>query len=176
MSIKGTGCHFFEDLNVWMEASYKRRVEEVDINAFATLTGDTNPIHLDEDYALDTLFKGRIAHGALTASYISTVLGTLLPGPGAIYISQSLNFRGDFFVLGIEPGDFRFDRSQFPGLCVNLKSAFFIEDGEKKHRHREEAEHGQSNSNDNALHQASVIHFLPYSKSLSRSDWDVDSA
>lgn len=93
MSVKGRGGHYFEDLSVGMEASYIRRVEEIDLHAFATLTGDTNPIHLDEDYAVATLFKGRIAHGALTASYISTVLGTILPGPGAIYISQSLNFR-----------------------------------------------------------------------------------
>jgi 3-hydroxybutyryl-CoA dehydratase len=89
----GNGGHYFEDLSVGMEASYVRRVEETDIQTFATITGDTNPIHLDEVYASSTMFKGRIAHGALTASYISTVLGTILPGPGAIYISQSLNFR-----------------------------------------------------------------------------------
>jgi 3-hydroxybutyryl-CoA dehydratase len=93
MSVNGNGGHYFEDLAVGMEASYVRRVEEGDIRAFADLTGDTNPLHIDEDYASATLFKGRIAHGALTASYISTVLGTILPGPGAIYISQSLNFR-----------------------------------------------------------------------------------
>ncbi len=88
------GGHYFEDLAVGMEASYVRRVLEEDLHAFAELTGDTNPIHLDEDYAAATRFKGRIAHGTLTASYVSAVLGTLLPGPGAIYVSQSLNFRG----------------------------------------------------------------------------------
>ena len=88
-----TGGHYFEDLAIGMEASYVRRVLEVDLLAFAELTGDTNPIHLDEEYAVGTMFKGRIAHGTLTASYIATVLGTLLPGPGAIYVSQSLNFR-----------------------------------------------------------------------------------
>jgi 3-hydroxybutyryl-CoA dehydratase len=93
MSVNGNGGHYFEDLIVGMEASYVRRVVEQDIHDFATLTGDTNPIHIDDDYASATMFKGRIAHGALTASYIATVLGTILPGPGAIYISQSLNFR-----------------------------------------------------------------------------------
>lgn len=88
------GGRYFEDLAVGMEASYVRRVLEEDLHVFAELTGDTNPIHLDEAYAAATMFKGRIAHGTLTASYISTVLGTLLPGPGAIYVSQSLNFRG----------------------------------------------------------------------------------
>lgn len=89
-----TRGHYFEDLAVGMEARYVRQVLEQDVYAFAELTGDTNPIHLDEIYASATMFKGRIAHGTLTASYISTILGTLLPGPGAIYISQSLNFRG----------------------------------------------------------------------------------
>jgi 3-hydroxybutyryl-CoA dehydratase len=86
--------HYFEDLAVGMEASYVRRVLDEDIHAFARLTGDTNPIHLDDDYAARTMFKGRIVPGSLTAGYISTILGTRLPGPGAIYVSQSLNFRG----------------------------------------------------------------------------------
>jgi 3-hydroxybutyryl-CoA dehydratase len=88
------GGHYFEDLTIGMEASYVRRVLEQDVLAFAQLSGDTNPIHFDQDYAAGTRFKGRIVHGSLTASYISTILGTLLPGPGAIYVSQSLNFRG----------------------------------------------------------------------------------
>lgn len=91
--MSGSKGHFFEDLSVGMEASYARHVRESDIQIFSELTGDRNPIHLDEGYAASTMFKGRIAHGALTASYISTVLGTILPGPGAIYVSQSLNFR-----------------------------------------------------------------------------------
>lgn len=84
---------YFEDLAVGMEASYVRRVLEEDVHAFALLTGDTNPLHLDHDYAAGTMFNGRIVHGSLTAGYISAILGTLLPGPGAIYVSQSLNFR-----------------------------------------------------------------------------------
>ncbi len=91
--MNGKDGHFFEDLIIGMEASYARRVRDEDIVIFAEVTGDTNPLHLDENYAAESMFKGRIAHGALTASYISTVLGTILPGPGAIYVSQSLNFR-----------------------------------------------------------------------------------
>ena len=84
---------YFEDLEVGMEASYERTVTEADIVSFAQVSGDTNPVHLDEDYAAGTIFKQRIAHGMLTASYVSTVFGTRLPGPGAIYVSQTLNFR-----------------------------------------------------------------------------------
>ena len=84
---------FFEDLEVGMEASYKRIVGDQDIQAYAVVTGDDNPMHLDEAYAAATMFKGRIAHGLLTAGYLSTIFGTRLPGPGCIYVSQSLSFR-----------------------------------------------------------------------------------
>jgi 3-hydroxybutyryl-CoA dehydratase len=85
--------YYFEDLAIGMKASYVHRVTAQDLDTFAALTGDRNPIHLDEAFAAKTLFKGRIAHGMLTATYISAILGTRLPGPGAIYISQTLNFR-----------------------------------------------------------------------------------
>jgi 3-hydroxybutyryl-CoA dehydratase len=86
--------HDFEDLTVGMEASYQRAATETDIFGFAEITGDRNPVHLDAVYAAGTPFKGRIAHGMLSAGYISAVFGTRLPGPGAIYVSQTLNFRG----------------------------------------------------------------------------------
>ena len=85
--------YFFEELALGMEAGLVHRVTERDLDTFAVLTGDRNPIHLDEDFAARSIFKGRIAHGMLTATYISAVFGTQLPGPGAIYISQALNFR-----------------------------------------------------------------------------------
>lgn len=85
--------HMFEDLAIGMAAKMARVVTDADVVQFANLSGDHNPVHLDEAYAAGTLFQGRIAHGILTASYISAVLGTKLPGPGAIYISQTLNFR-----------------------------------------------------------------------------------
>jgi 3-hydroxybutyryl-CoA dehydratase len=68
-------------------------VGAADIEAFAEVSGDTNPVHLDEAYAQGTTFGGRIAHGMLSAAYISAVLGTKLPGPGAIYLSQTMRFR-----------------------------------------------------------------------------------
>ena len=94
MTILSRTCYCFEDLQLGMEASFARTVAESDILGFATVTGDKNPVHLDEAYAAKTMFKTRIAHGMLTASYISAVFGMELPGPGAIYVSQTLNFRG----------------------------------------------------------------------------------
>jgi len=85
--------HFFEDLKVGQTAIFARTVTETDIVLFAGISGDTNPIHINEEFASQTMFSGRIAHGMLTAAFISTVLGTRLPGPGAIYVSQSLRFK-----------------------------------------------------------------------------------
>ena len=85
--------YFLEDLAVGMTDTVSKQVTADDIEAFAGVTGDTNPVHLDAAYAETTLFKERIAHGMLTAGYISAVLGTRLPGPGCIYLSQSLKFR-----------------------------------------------------------------------------------
>jgi 3-hydroxybutyryl-CoA dehydratase len=84
---------YLEDLEIGQTAELKRTVAEGDLAAFAAVTGDANPVHLDEAYAAATPFKGRIAHGMLSAGYISAVLGTELPGPGAIYVSQTLSFR-----------------------------------------------------------------------------------
>lgn len=84
---------FLEELSVGQSAQLVRTVGEADIIAFAQVTGDTNPVHLDADYAATTSFGQRIAHGMLSAGYISAVLGTTLPGPGAIYLSQALKFK-----------------------------------------------------------------------------------
>ncbi len=85
--------HYFEDLSVGQEASLTRTVTDGGIVAFADVSGDRNPVHLDAAYAATTPFKERIAHGMLSAAYISAVFGMELPGPGAIYISQTLNFK-----------------------------------------------------------------------------------
>ncbi len=84
--------YFFDDLEEGMSAVFSKTVTEADLLMFAGVSGDTNPIHLDQDFASRTMFEGRIAHGMLTASLVSTVLGTKLPGPGAIYVSQNLRF------------------------------------------------------------------------------------
>lgn len=73
-------------------ATISKEVTEEDIALFARITGDYNPVHIDSDFASKTRFKGRIAHGMLTAGLISAVLGTKLPGPASIYLSQSLKF------------------------------------------------------------------------------------
>ena len=92
--------YFIEELSIGMSAQYNRTVTQHDIEQFAEVSGDINPVHLDEDYAAQTMFKGRIAHGMLSAGYISTVIGTKLPGPGAIYMGQQLKF-----IAPVRPGD-----------------------------------------------------------------------
>ena len=82
-----------EELEIGQSATYERTVSEEDIVRFAEVSGDDNPVHLDEEFASKTMFKGRIAHGMLGAGFISTAVGTKLPGYGCIYISQSLRFR-----------------------------------------------------------------------------------
>lgn len=85
--------YFIEDLKTGMSASYGKTISEADIVLFAGVSGDTNPVHLDQTFAEKTPFKTRIAHGMLSAGFISTVIGTKLPGPGAIYMSQTLRFK-----------------------------------------------------------------------------------
>jgi 3-hydroxybutyryl-CoA dehydratase len=86
--------HYFEDLGVGMRETLMKTVMNEDVIGFANLSGDHNPIHLSEHFARKTRFGERIAHGLYTASLISAVLGMYLPGPGAVYLSQTLNFRG----------------------------------------------------------------------------------
>jgi 3-hydroxybutyryl-CoA dehydratase len=86
--------HYFEDLSVGMRETLMKTVMNEDVIGFADLSGDHNPIHLSEHFARKTRFGERIAHGLYTASLISAVLGMYLPGPGAVYLSQTLNFRG----------------------------------------------------------------------------------
>ncbi|GGE71069.1 MaoC family dehydratase [Priestia taiwanensis] len=83
----------YEDIHVGDKALFSHTITNEDIQTFATLTGDVNPIHLLDDFAKDTIFKERIAHGMLVSSYISTILGTDLPGKNTIYLSQSVSFK-----------------------------------------------------------------------------------
>ncbi len=82
-----------EDMTVGQSAERAHVVTEADITAFAEVSGDFNPVHMDQAFAATTRFQGRIAHGMLSATYISAVLGETLPGHGAIYVSQTLSFR-----------------------------------------------------------------------------------
>jgi len=87
------GGYEFEELRVGMSATYAKTITEADIVLFAAVSGDNNAIHTNEEFAATTIFKGRIAHGMLSASVISAALANKLPGPGAIYMSQNLRFR-----------------------------------------------------------------------------------
>jgi len=86
------------ELKVGQTASFRKTISETDVYLFAGITGDTNPAHIDEIHAKQTKFGKRIAHGLLVSSFISTVLGTMLPGPGTIYVSQSVNFKAPVYI------------------------------------------------------------------------------
>lgn len=89
-----------EDLAPGMSASFAKTITEADIVLFAGASGDNNAVHINEEFARGTAFKGRIAHGMLTASVISAAIAGRLPGPGTVYLSQSLRFRAP-----VRPGD-----------------------------------------------------------------------
>jgi len=85
--------YYFEDLEEGMTDVFAKTITDADIIIFAGISGDTNPLHLNHEFARKTMFEGRIAHGMLTASFISTVIGTKMPGAGCIYVSQNLRFK-----------------------------------------------------------------------------------
>ena len=118
--------YYLEDLTIGMESSYQKTITETDIDTFAALTGDTNPVHLDSEYAATTPFKARIAHGMLSAGLISKVLGTQLPGPGCIYLEQQIKFKapvfiGDTLVATVTVADINQRRGR-----VSLKTQCFV--------------------------------------------------
>jgi len=83
----------YDELKIGDKASFSKTISESDIYQFAGITGDFNPLHIDAEYAKNTVFKERIAHGILTAGFISAVLAMKLPGPDTIYLSQNLQFK-----------------------------------------------------------------------------------
>ena len=96
-----------EEIEIGMNVSYSQTITDADIKAFSGISGDRNPIHLDEQYAEKSRYKKRIAHGLMTASYFSALFGTKIPGEGCVYVSQSLNFKrpvyiGDTVVATVE--------------------------------------------------------------------------
>jgi len=90
--------YYLEDLEVGMSASYAKTISEADVYMFAGVSGDNNPVHINEEYAKTTPFEKRIVHGMFSAALISTVAGTRLPGPGAIYVDQQIKFRAPVFI------------------------------------------------------------------------------
>ena len=100
----------YDEITVGQTASYSRLVEERDIALFAAVSGDVNPVHLDAGFAAGTVFGERIAHGMLTGAFISAALAMELPGPGTVYLGQSLRFRlpvkiGDTLTVTLEVTD-----------------------------------------------------------------------
>lgn len=127
--------YYFDDLSVGMTRVFSKTITEADLLMFAGVSGDTNPLHLDEDFASRTMFESRIAHGMLTGSLISTVLGTRLPGPGAVYISQQLKFLapvriGDTVIARAEVGEINPERRRVRMLTTCWVGETKVVDGE----------------------------------------------
>src|ERR1700755_3647449 len=126
---------FFEDLSLGMTERLSKTINSSDVVGFAEVTGDRNPIHLSEHFAAKTPFGTRIAHGLYTASLISAVLGTRLPGPGAIYLSQTLNFRapvkiGDTVTVSVTVAELMPAKSRARLACVCRVGDETVLDGE----------------------------------------------
>ena len=125
-----------DELKVGDTAKFAKTIAESDIYLFAGVTGDLNPAHVNEDYAKDTYFKTRIAHGMLSASFISTVIGTMLPGPGTIYMRQEVSFLapvriGDTVTATVEVAEIMTDkkRVRLNTYCTNQEDKKVV-DGE----------------------------------------------
>jgi len=127
--------YYFEDLAVGMREAIQKTVLNEDVIGFAELSGDHNPIHLSEHFARKTRFGERIVHGLYTASLISAVIGMRLPGPGAVYISQTLNFRGpvkigDVIDVSVEVAELTEKGRRVRLLCECKVSETVVLDGE----------------------------------------------
>jgi 3-hydroxybutyryl-CoA dehydratase len=126
---------YFEDLSLGMTEALTKVVSSDDVVGFAEITGDRNPIHLSEHFAAKTPFGTRIVHGLYTAGLISALLGTRLPGPGAIYISQSLHFRapvkiGDTVVVTVTVEELMPEKSRARLACACRVGDTVVLDGE----------------------------------------------
>ena len=124
------------ELNLGDFAEFSKTVSEADVYSYAGVTGDFNPAHINETYAAGTFFKGRIAHGMLAGGFISTVIGTILPGPGTIYIRQELNFIapvriGDTITARVEVMEKKVEKNRvrLRTRCVNQDGTLVV-DGE----------------------------------------------
>ncbi|MEL6473465.1 MAG: MaoC family dehydratase [Pseudomonadota bacterium] len=118
----------YEDLEIGMAYETLHTITEDDIEAFAAVSGDRNPLHMDEDYAKTTMFGQRIAHGALTASYISGILGNNLPGPGAIFTGLSMRFKRPVFIGSAVTVRAEVTEKQDRGNRVTLKVTCSVDD------------------------------------------------
>jgi len=122
------------ELKPGVQAEFSKTISESDVYLFAGITGDFNPAHVNQAYAEGTSFKSRIAHGFLTAGFISTVIGTMLPGPGTIYIRQELNFLAPAYIndtltasVEVLEVDTEKNRVLLKTLCKNQENKLLIE-------------------------------------------------
>ena len=125
-----------EEMKVGDTAKFSKTISESDVYLFAGVTGDLNPAHVSEEFAKETFFKTRIAHGMLSASFISTVIGTMLPGPGSVYMRQEANFLapvkfGDTITAIVEVAEIIADkkRVRLKTYCINQEKTIVV-DGE----------------------------------------------
>ena len=109
-----------EEIRIGMEVSYIHTITDADVREFSEISGDKNPIHLNDEYAKRSRFKKRIAHGLMSASYFSALFGTKLPGEGAIYVSQSLQFKRAVYL-----GDTVTATVIVKGIDLNKRRVFF---------------------------------------------------
>lgn len=127
--------YYIEELSVGMSGFFAKTVTEADIVTIAGVSGDYNPLHINEEYALQTRFKGRIAHGMMSAVLISAAIGMKLPGPGAIYVSQSFKFRapvriGDTVLARVTVKDIIPERNRVVLATVCTVGETVVVDGE----------------------------------------------
>jgi 3-hydroxybutyryl-CoA dehydratase len=127
--------YYIEDLKPGMSESFAKTVTEHDIALFGEVSGDVNPVHFDDSFAKSTIFKGRIAHGMLSASYISTVLGMEMPGPGTIFMSLTTRFKapvriGDTVVATCTVRELNAEKRRVVFDCVCKVGDLTVIDGE----------------------------------------------
>ena len=125
-----------DEIKIGDTAKFSKTVSESDVYLFAGVTGDLNPAHVSEEFAKDTFFKTRIAHGMLSASFISTVIGTMMPGPGSVYMRQEAKFLapvkiGDTITAVVEVAEIIADkkRVRLKTYCINQEKTVVV-DGE----------------------------------------------
>ena len=127
--------YYIEDLKPGMSESFNKTVTERDIQLFGEISGDVNPVHFDENFAKGTIFKGRIAHGVLSASYLSTMLGMKMPGPGTIFMSLTTRFKapvriGDTVVATCTVREVNTEKRRVVFDCVCKVGETTVVDGE----------------------------------------------
>lgn len=131
--------YYLEDLAIGMSASYAKTVTETDVILFAGISGDDNPMHINEHFARETIFKGRIVHGMFSAALISCVAGTRLPGPGAIYLDQSLRFKapvriGDTVTARVTIKDIHYEKKRVLADTICTVNGGVVVEGQASYR------------------------------------------